>query len=121
MRIFFISSLQGGYIISYFFSLSGTLAFRGASFGQGVGPIFLDQVACRGDEQRVLDCNSFLGVHMCDHTQDAGIRCIGTFISENTPVKKLLVKLAILMLICLISRKLHSNVVLDLRIHLCDR
>ena len=65
----------------------GTLAFRGASFGQGVGPIFLDQLACRGDEQHVLDCNSFLGVQMCDHTQDAGIRCIGTFISENTPVK----------------------------------
>jgi len=71
----------------FFLSLSGTLAFRGARFGQGVGPIFLDQLACRGDEQHVLDCNSFLGVHMCDHTQDAGIRCIGTFISENTPVK----------------------------------
>ena len=62
------------------FSYLGTLAFRGASFGQGVGPIFLDQLACRGDEQRVLDCNSFLGVHMCDHTQDAGIRCIGIYL-----------------------------------------
>jgi len=78
-----------------FSSLQGALAFRGARFGQGVGPIFLDQLACRGDEQHVLDCNSFLGVHMCDHTQDAGIRCIGMFISENKPVKRLLVKHAI--------------------------
>ena len=58
----------------------GTLAFRGARFGQGVGPIFLDQLACRGDEQHVLDCNSFLRVPLCDHTQDAGIRCIGIYL-----------------------------------------
>ena len=89
VKLYGVSSLQSATtnFIVFSFSLSGTLAFRGARFGQGVGPIFLDQLACRGDEQRVLDCNSFLGVHMCDHTQDAGIRCIGTFISENTHVK----------------------------------
>ena len=58
-------------------SLAGTMAFRHARFGQGVGPIFLDQLVCRGDEQRILDCDSYLGVHMCDHTQDAGVKCIG--------------------------------------------
>ena len=98
-------------------SLQGALAFRGARFGQGVGPIFLDQLACRGDEQRVLDCNSFLGVHTCDHTQDAGIRCIGMFISENKPVKKLLVKHAIATYAYLRKIKKHANVVLVLRMH----
>ena len=61
------------------FCLSGTLAFRGARFGQGVGPIFLDQLACRVDDQSVLGCASLRGVHMCDHTQDAGVRCIGKY------------------------------------------
>ena len=71
----------------FFSLLSGTLAFRDARFGGGLGPIFLDQLACSGDEQRVLDCNSIQGVHMCDHTQDAGVRCIG-IISGNCPIAR---------------------------------
>jgi deleted-in-malignant-brain-tumors protein 1 len=43
----------------------------------GSGPIFLDELNCDGDENSLLDCRSFnpRGVHMCTHSQDAGVRC----------------------------------------------
>ena len=61
------------------FSQIDALAFRGATFGVGSGPIFLDQVNCIGSEANILQCDmsSPIGAHMCDHTQDAGIRCEG--------------------------------------------
>ena len=54
--------------------------FRQANqFGQGSDPIFLDQLRCRGDEDRVLECGSGrpLGLHSCSHAEDTGVRCIG--------------------------------------------
>ena len=54
-------------------------AFRGSEFGHGTGPIFLNQLGCSGTESSLVDCNRFagLGLHSCDHSQDAGISCIG--------------------------------------------
>ena len=47
-------------------------------FSQGSGPIFLDELACDGDEENVLECGgSAPGLHSCTHSQDAAIRCIG--------------------------------------------
>ena len=45
-------------------------------FGQGTGPIHLDTVHCSGQEYDIREC-SFpgFGVHTCNHSQDAGIRC----------------------------------------------
>ena len=58
---------------------AGTEAFRGAAFGEGSGPIFLDELACSGAEESLLDCNSLSprGVHICDHSMDASVKCIG--------------------------------------------
>ncbi|XP_022082424.1 putative DMBT1-like protein isoform X2 [Acanthaster planci] len=59
------------------------LGFNGASsaesnarFGNGSGPILLDNVDCAGDESRLVDCghNGWL-VHNCTHQDDAGARC----------------------------------------------
>ena len=63
---------------------TGAEALRGSFFGQGSGPIFLDELACRGDEENLLDCNSLnpRGIHMCDHTKDASVRCIGEWYSN---------------------------------------
>ena len=32
---------------------------------------------CRGTESRLIDCrHNGIGVHNCDHTDDAGVRCL---------------------------------------------
>jgi deleted-in-malignant-brain-tumors protein 1 len=63
------------------FDTAGAQPLRGsraAAFGSGSGPIFLSQLDCLGDETSLLDCPTFSppGLHDCDHTQDAGVRCI---------------------------------------------
>lgn len=51
-----------------------------AHFGQGTGQILLDNVACTGTEARLLDCPAQpIGVHNCNHNEDAGTRCIPVF------------------------------------------
>ena len=53
-----------------------TAAPRRAAFGQGVGPILLDQVECDGTEANLTECSSNpLGIHDCTHSEDAGAVC----------------------------------------------
>ena len=54
----------------------GVEAFSRAMFGEGVGQIWLDNVACSGSESRLIDCPANpLGSHNCGHHEDAGVRC----------------------------------------------
>ena len=47
-----------------------------AGYGMGTGPIFLDDVDCSGDEERLIDCeHNGISVHNCRHYQDAGVYC----------------------------------------------
>ncbi|XP_043540300.1 scavenger receptor cysteine-rich domain-containing group B protein-like, partial [Chiloscyllium plagiosum] len=47
-----------------------------ARFGRGAGPIWLDDVACRGDETQLWHCSTRLwGTHNCHHGEDASAIC----------------------------------------------
>ncbi|XP_066024208.1 deleted in malignant brain tumors 1 protein isoform X2 [Pocillopora verrucosa] len=59
------------------------LGFNGASsapadavFGQGTGPIWLDDVNCEGNETSITQCNyGGWGVHNCGYGKNAGVVC----------------------------------------------
>ena len=60
----------------------GAQALSGASFGQGTGRIWLDNVQCTASERVLMNCtSSSTGSNSCSHAQDAGVRCsTGTLI-----------------------------------------
>uniref|UniRef100_A0A8D0AAG0 SRCR domain-containing protein n=1 Tax=Sander lucioperca TaxID=283035 RepID=A0A8D0AAG0_SANLU len=48
-----------------------------ASFGEGTGEIWLDNVACSGSEGSVTLCqHRGFGTHNCNHGEDAGVVCV---------------------------------------------
>lgn len=54
------------------------IAFKGATFGEGEGPVSISNVKCYGNESSLLECFSVGGERRtCDHSKDAGVRCSG--------------------------------------------
>ena len=55
--------------------LSG-IGLEELEFGEGSGPIWIDEVGCRGDEDSLAECPSNeWGDHDCGHFEDAGVIC----------------------------------------------
>ena len=51
-------------------------AHSNARFGQGTGPIFLDNVACTGEEDTLTSCTFDSNTADCFHSDDAGVTCV---------------------------------------------
>ena len=56
-------------------TIIGSSVYTWAYFGQGSGPILLDDVACTGSENRLVDCPYDTYTSDCGHSQDAGVYC----------------------------------------------
>ncbi|XP_051750689.1 scavenger receptor cysteine-rich domain-containing group B protein [Ctenopharyngodon idella] len=55
-----------------------------SKFGQGSGPILLDNVDCKGGEMDLSQCgNQGWGVHNCYHYEDVAITCRGNNVVES--------------------------------------
>ncbi|XP_071831062.1 scavenger receptor cysteine-rich type 1 protein M160-like isoform X3 [Apostichopus japonicus] len=51
-------------------------AMTQSSFGEGTGPIWLDDVNCEGLERIIGNCQqNVIGDHNCQHAEDAGVVC----------------------------------------------
>ncbi|XP_035507838.1 neurotrypsin-like [Morone saxatilis] len=57
-----------------------------AYFGEGTGPIHVDNVKCSGEERSLADCiKQAPGTHNCRHSEDAGVICD---YGESQPIYK---------------------------------
>ena len=54
---------------------------RNGRYGEGNGSILLDDLVCTGSEDSLLDCvdTGDIRSNDCDHSEDAGVRCEGTY------------------------------------------
>ena len=56
---------------------AAAIAFRYARFGEGLGPILLDDIGCVGNEMLLAECSHIgIGNHNCQHDEDAGVSCL---------------------------------------------
>eukprot|EP00057_Strongylocentrotus_purpuratus_P022278 XP_011676752.1 PREDICTED: deleted in malignant brain tumors 1 protein-like [Strongylocentrotus purpuratus] len=69
--------LKDATVVCRMLGFEGALAAPGnASFGRGSGNVLLDGVTCDGSEDNLAECShNGVGVHDCDHGEDAGVRC----------------------------------------------
>ena len=68
---------------------AGATAVLRAFYGQGTGPIFLDDVGCDGNETSLLNCANTM-LHNCGHSEDAGVRCgAARKLMRNSPKNKI--------------------------------
>lgn len=54
---------------------SAVSAVRASHFGEGSGPIHIDDVECSGRETSIFNCRHRAGGSSCDHSRDAGVVC----------------------------------------------
>ena len=56
--------------------LDAISAVGNAEFGEGSGPIQLDDLNCVGNETALINCSArAINEHNCTHSEDVGVRC----------------------------------------------
>ena len=63
---------------------SDAIAYSGAFFGAGSGPIHLDDVRCTGSEAALINCTYDSSTIDCSHFEDAGVQCQSNAITVLT-------------------------------------
>ena len=63
-------------------AITGAQSFSSAYFGQGTGPIQIDNVGCSGSESVLVQCSHITNDN-CGHHEDAGVRCKPPGISNS--------------------------------------
>ena len=58
----------------FFFTTDAT-AYSFARYGRGTGPIHLDNVACTGTEDALVNCTYDSDTSDCSHFEDASVLC----------------------------------------------
>ena len=73
------------------YHISDATAHSNARFGAGTGPIFLDNVACTGEEDMLTSCAYDSNTADCFHSDDAGVACVADcmFITKNCTVHRI--------------------------------
>ena len=69
--------INDAHVACHHLGYSGALAYRSSAYyGEGTGPILMDDFHCTGAETRLQDCK-FSGWerHNCNHREDAGVVC----------------------------------------------
>ena len=61
--------------VSLFFFTTDATAYSFARYGQGTGPIHLDNVACTGTEDALVNCTYDSDTSDCSHFEDASVLC----------------------------------------------
>ena len=57
------------------FIVAGVISYSSGHFGQGSGPIFINDVTCNGSESRLIDCVYDKNTTKNTHAEDAGVHC----------------------------------------------
>ena len=82
------------------------IAYSGAFFGAGSGPIHLDDVACTGSEAALINCTYDTITTDCSHSEDAGVQCQGnnTVLSTSLGLRLLKLLIACMSILCIFLR-----------------
>lgn len=64
-------------LISFIYFRNTSEAYKGSFYGEGVGPLWLDDVQCLGSETRIDECrHKAWGSNKCNHGMDVLINCL---------------------------------------------